>query len=185
MNLDPTYRDDTDASQTLPTSASEAVGDMVNAYPLAAVLTSAAVGAGLVALITLAARDDRAGASNVMRTASRSTRESAGDALDELRAQVGELARKLTAALPSSTDARRASADLGERASDAWSTVREQAQAALDQVAPKLTAATELARANPLWVSVVMGALGALLGSQWLGRGDAPDTDAKEAGAAS
>lgn len=164
---------DADAASTVPTSASEAVNEIVNAYPLAAVLTSAAVGAGLVALITMAARDERANAANVLRTVPRSTRESAGDALDELRAQIAELGRKLTSGLPTPADARRTSADLGEKASDAWTTVREQAQAALDQVAPKITAATDLARANPLWVSVVMGAVGALLGSQVLGRSDA------------
>ena len=163
---------DADAASTVPTSASEAVNEIVNAYPLAAVLTSAAVGAGLVALITMAARDERANAANVLRTVPRSTRETAGDALDELRAQIAELGRKLTSGLPSA-DARRTSADLGEKASDAWATVREQAQAALDQVAPRITAATDLARANPLWVSVVMGAVGALLGSQVLGRSDA------------
>ncbi len=173
MNLD---YPDTEPSATVPTSASEAVNDIVHAYPLAAVLTSAAVGAGLVALITLAARDSRSSVDNVLRTVPRSTRETAGDAMDELRAQIAELGRKLTSSLPTPADARRTSADLGEKASDAWATVREQAHAALDQVAPKITAATELARANPLWVSVVMGAVGALLGSQLLGRGDAAET---------
>jgi ElaB/YqjD/DUF883 family membrane-anchored ribosome-binding protein len=171
MNTDSTYQDATDAVSTVPTSATEAVSDIVNEYPLAAVLTSAAIGAGLIALISMAARDDRPHPSNVLRTAPRSTRESAGDAFDELRAQISDLGRKLTASLPTPTEARRTSADLGEKASEAWSTVRDQAHAAIDQVAPKITAAAELARANPLWVSVVMGAVGALLGSQMLGRG--------------
>lgn len=182
MNLD---YPDTEASTTVPTSASEAVNDIVHAYPLAAVLTSAAVGAGLVALITLAARDNSraSAAANVLRTVPRSTRETAGDALDELRAQIAELGRKLTSGLPTPADARRTSADLGEKASEAWATVREQAHAALDQVAPKITAATELARANPLWVSVVMGAIGALLGSQLLGRSDATAAGADDVSA--
>jgi len=171
MNLDPTYTDDTDASTRVPTSATAAVGDIVNEYPLAAVLTSAAIGAGLIALISMAARDDRTAPSNVLRTVPRSTRESAGDALDELRSQISELGRKLSASLPTPNEARRTTADLGEKASEAWSSVREQAQAALDQVAPKINAAADMARANPLWVSVVMGAVGALLGSQMLGRG--------------
>ena len=178
MNLDPTYTDDADASSSVPTSATEAVNDIVNAYPLAAVLTSAAVGAGLIALLSIAAREDRSGLAPVLRTVPRSTRESAGDALDELRSQITDLGRKLSAALPSSSEARRTSADLGEKASEAWSTVREQAQAALDQVAPKITAAADIARANPLWVSVVMGAVGALLGSQLLGRGHLTDDTA-------
>lgn len=171
---------DADTASTVPTNASEAVNDIVNAYPYAAVLTSAAIGAGLVALITMAARDDRASAANVLRTVPRSTRETAGDALDELRAQIADLGRKLTANLPTPAEARRTSADLGAKATDAWATVREQAHAALDQVAPKITAATELARANPLWVSVVMGAVGALLGSQLLGRSDAAESGSDE-----
>ncbi len=178
MNLDTTYQDSTDASSTLPTSATEAVSDIVNEYPLAAVLTSAAIGAGLIALISMAARDDRPSPSNVLRTVPRSTRETAGDAFDELRAQISELGRKLTTSLPTPSEARRTSADLGEKASEAWSTVRDQAHAAIDQVAPKITAAADLARANPLWVSVVMGAVGALLGSQMLGRGHGTDETA-------
>jgi ElaB/YqjD/DUF883 family membrane-anchored ribosome-binding protein len=185
MNLDPTYTDDTDASANVPTSASEAVSDIVNEYPLAAVLTSAAIGAGLIALISMAARDDRPSPSSVLRTVPRSTRETAGDALDELRAQISDLGRKLTSALPTPNEARRTTADLGEKASEAWSTVREQAQAALDQVAPRISAAADIARANPLWVSVVMGAVGALLGSQLLGRSDASDDVAAKMSSAS
>lgn len=172
-----------DTDPVVPTSTSEAVNDLVNAYPLAAVLTSAAVGAGLVALIALAGRDDRSSVPGVLLTVPRSTRETAGDALDELRAQIADLGRKLTSSLPSPADARRTSADLGDKASDAWTAVRGQAQAALDQVAPKFSAATELARANPLWVSVVMGAVGALLGSQWLGRSNTGETGAEEVSA--
>ena len=175
MNLDPTYTDDSDASANVPTSAAEAVSDIVNEYPLAAVLTSAAIGAGLIALISMAARDDRPSAPSVLRTVPRSTRESAGDALDELRAQISDLGRKLSAALPSPKEARRTTNDVAEKASEAWSTVREQAQAALDQVGPKINAAADIARANPLWVSVVMGAIGALLGSQMLGRSNSTD----------
>jgi ElaB/YqjD/DUF883 family membrane-anchored ribosome-binding protein len=179
MNIDPTYQDAADSSVNMPTSASEAVSDIVNEYPLAAVLTSAAIGAGLIALISMAARDDRPHPSNVLRTVPRSTRETATDAFDELRAQITDIGRKLSAALPSSTEAKRTSTELGEKATEAWSTVREQAQAALDQVAPKITAAADLARANPLWVSVVMGAVGALLGSQLLGRHATDETAAK------
>ncbi len=148
MNLD---YPDTEAAATVPTSATEAVNDIVHAYPVAAVLTSAAIGAGLVALIAVA----------VLWAAHR---------------PIADLGRKLTSHLPTPAEARRTTSDLGEKASDTWATVREQAQAALDQVAPKITAATELARANPLWVSVVMGAVGALLGSQMLGRHDTSDS---------
>jgi ElaB/YqjD/DUF883 family membrane-anchored ribosome-binding protein len=179
MNIDTTYPDDSNASSTVPTSATEAVNDIVNEYPLAAVLTSAAIGAGLIALISMATREERSsGLAPVLRTVPRSTRETAGDAFDELRSQISDLGRKLSAALPSASEARRTSADLGDKASEAWSTVREQAQAALDQVAPKISAAADIARANPLWVSVVMGAVGALLGSQLLGRGHGTDDTA-------
>jgi ElaB/YqjD/DUF883 family membrane-anchored ribosome-binding protein len=171
------------------TSASlEKVNEMVGSYPVTAVLASAAAGAGLIALLALVGRSSAPGvsrsmdyasdlSSNLSKKASRTADGYASRVADDysdLKTQLGDLAKRLTDALPSKREAGSAvDSVIGsatEKAADTWATVREQAQLAMNQIRPQIDATADVARAHPLWSALAVGALGALLGAQFLSR---------------
>jgi ElaB/YqjD/DUF883 family membrane-anchored ribosome-binding protein len=156
-----TEQEHADSSPALTMAAAQ---DMVAGNPVAAVLASAAVGAGLVALLSLMGRDASIPSQIVDKSKAASNR-----AYSNLQAQISELAEMVAAVLPSKGDAQRATNNVSDRASDAWSDVRKQAQSVIDQAAPQVRAATAIARENPMWLALGVGVLGALLGSQMLG----------------
>jgi hypothetical protein len=137
--------------------------------PVAATLVSAAVGAGLVALLLLATRDNSG-----LKSAVASKADMVNDSFSTLRAQVADLAAKVAASLPSRDDVGDAVDSSKSKAQDAASNLRGQAQDLLDKLRPYVGATTDMARANPVWTSVAVGVLGALLGSQLLGS-DSPE----------
>jgi ElaB/YqjD/DUF883 family membrane-anchored ribosome-binding protein len=150
--------------------------DFITGRPVAATLVSAAVGAALVALLLLATRDNAG-----LKSAVSSKVDTVNDSFSSLRAQVADLASKLAASLPSRDDAAVAADASKNEARDAMSALRNQAQDVLDKLRPYVGATTDMARANPVWTSVAIGVLGALLGSQLLGADSAEKADTQSA----
>ena len=78
------------------------------------------------------------------------------------------------AALSARDTARDAAQTARDTAQSAWESVRDQAASVIDTVQPQIsaatTAATKVARENPLWAAVVAGAIGTLIGAQFLGK---------------
>lgn len=148
------------------TPAWDAAHDLVGANPVATIIVSAAAGAGLVALLALANRDSSGPLQSV-----NNLRGAGEKAYDKLQAQLSDLAQVVLAALPSKDDMQRSASAAGDRASDAWGNVREQTRSVLAQVAPKVDATRAMARENPMWVALVVGVIGALVGSLVTGRG--------------
>lgn len=174
------------SSTEMPTTSTEMLNELVVAHPLSAVLASAAVGAGLMALLSLIARDDSPRVSSAMngvgkqrdshaeRYADRSSHavDAAADHYADLKSQIGELAKKLAASLPSRSDADDAMNTASDKAAEVWNSVRKQADDVLGQLRPHMDATAEVARAHPVWTALAVGALGALLGSQITGGGN-------------
>lgn len=154
-------------------NAGRALADFVDRNPLPAVLAAAAAGAGLMALVALTARSDRpASPANAIPLAP--TR--AFD-LDSLKQQIADLAERLGAALPAASSARQHVDATADAIGAGWDAVRQQALdtvGKLGRFEPQATAAIRAARDNPVWTAVIVGALGALLGSQWLGHSAEP-----------
>jgi ElaB/YqjD/DUF883 family membrane-anchored ribosome-binding protein len=154
------------------------VRDFITDRPVAATLASAAVGAGLVAMLLLATRDNSG-----WKAAVASKADTVTDSFSTLRDQVADLASKLAASLPSrdaAADALAAARNQTQnQAQDTAATLRGQAQDLLDKLRPYVGATTDMARAYPLWTSVAVGVLGALLGSQMLGASPAEKVDAQ------
>jgi ElaB/YqjD/DUF883 family membrane-anchored ribosome-binding protein len=165
MALDHETLDETgatdDAVTTMPDTSLDPLGafavdlppqvrDFITDRPVAATLASAAVGAGLVALLLFATRDNSG-----LKSAVSSKVDAAHDSFANLRAQVTDLASKVAATLPSREDA-----------SAAVESSKGKAQDLMDRLRPYVGATSDLARAYPVWTSVAVGALGALLGSQ-------------------
>jgi hypothetical protein len=142
-----------------------ALTDLVERNPIPAVLAAAAAGAGLMALLALMGRRDpepRASMPVVTPLVSR------GIDYDALKQQIADLADRVGRAVP--VDAARQRVETaGDAISEGWSTVRDQALDALGKFEPQATAAIKVARENPVWTALVVGAVGALLGSQMLG----------------
>ncbi len=91
-----------------------------------------------------------------------------------LKDHVVDLVQRVSDAFPSKRQAKSqlqsAQDTVQDTVQSTWNTVRDQASDMIDQVQPQLAAATKVARDNPLWAALIVGALGTLLGSQLLGR---------------
>ena len=98
--------------------------------------------------------------------------QNAGDAARDTAQSAREAARD--AALSARDTARDAAQTARDTAQSAWESVRDQAASVIDTVQPQIsaatTAATKVARENPLWAAVVAGAIGTLIGAQFLGK---------------
>ena len=67
----------------------------------------------------------------------------------------------------------------GDAIADGWNTVRDQALDAFGRFEPQASAAIKAARENPVWSALIVGAVGALIASQMLGKStDEPAADA-------
>lgn len=149
-------------SQATP---ARAFTDMVERNPMPAVLAAAAAGAGLMALVALLARRDPDPFAPVPLVGSR------GLDYDALKRQIADLADRLKNATPVDAAKQRVES-AGDAISDGWNAVRDQALDALGQFEPQASAAIKAARDNPVWTALIVGAVGALVGSQLLARGD-------------
>ncbi len=150
-----------DSSEPRATAA-RALTDMVERNPMPAVLAAAAAGAGLMALVALLARHDPDPLAPVPLVASR------GIDYAALKQQIADLADRVTRAVPVDAAKQRVE-HAGDALADSWGSVREQALKALDRFEPQASAAIKAARENPVWTALIVGAVGALVGSQILG----------------
>lgn len=154
---------------------------IITDHPVGAILAAAALGAGAMALMSLGS------ASDSPRRRVVDAADAADSEVESLKRQVKDLTRRIMADSPSPQVAKRQFSELGERALDAWNEVRGQASGMANDVAgrlrpqvaemagrirPGVDAATDLAKENPLWVGLAMGALAAFLGSRVLGHSD-------------
>ena len=152
-----------DSAKATARDAMASLNDMVVSNPVPAALTAAAVGAGLMALLALMSRPERYPSTTIPVGSPR------GLDIDALKSQIADLADRLTRSLPKDAAKQRID-DASDALADSWSGVRDQALDVLGKLQPQATAAVNLARENPIWTAIVMGAVGALLGSQLLGR---------------
>lgn len=154
-----------------PHASTRTLTDFVERNPVPAVLAAAAAGAGLMALLSLMARREPDPLAPVPLVTSR------GVDFEALRRQIAAIADRLSTAAP--VDAARQRAEhAGENIADGWSAVRDQALDALHRFEPQASAAIKAARENPMLTALVVGAVGALVGSQLLGK---PSETAPEA----
>ena len=99
---------------------------------------------------------------------------------DALKRQIADLSDRLSERVANAAPVDAARQRVGQATdaiADGWSTVRDQALEALDRFEPQATAAIKVARENPVWTALIVGAVGALIGSQMLsGKPEAPAT---------
>ena len=168
MPLDTTQTDTLDELAAFghpaePSASARALTDLVERNPVPAVLAAAAAGAGLMALVALMSRRDPEPIAPVVPTVT-----SRGIDYDALKRQIAEIADRISKVTPVDTAKQRV-ADAGDAITDGWNTVRDQALDALGRFEPQASAAIKVARENPVWTALIVGAVGALIGSQMLG----------------
>ena len=153
---------------TEPALSARALTDLVERNPIPAVLAAAAAGAGLMALVTLMARrDSEPFDAKPAKPAVPTTTTRAND-FDGLKQQIADLVDRLSKTAPVDAAKQRAER-AGDAIADGWGAVRDQALDALDRFEPQASAAIKVARENPVWTALIVGAVGALVGSQMLG----------------
>jgi hypothetical protein len=145
----------------LPTSQEsklQSLRDLVSQHPLAALAASAAVGAGVMALI--AAVSARRDASPMAALNSQ-----AGDTYSDLRDQLGKLVDRLSGAVPSKDTISQTASDFGAEASKVIDKASDAAKRTFRSATEAGWNATEAAKAHPLITSLVLGAIGTVLAS--------------------
>lgn len=158
-------------------------------HPMAAALIAAAAGAGLMGLLTLAMRDSSSNSnsstsSSIPASIDRAERAvsdvATRDDLADLRDQLTKWASGLLAAAPSRGDAKRQVADASDNVTTIWNEVRDQAtglaadlaqrvrsqvEDTADRLRPKVSAAVDLAKDNPIWLGAALAGLTAIVGA--------------------
>jgi len=151
-------------AHTEPGDATRALTDLVERNPIPAVLAAAAAGAGLMALVAMMGRRDPGPLAPVPLVSPRVID------YEGLKQQIADLADRVSRAVP--VDAAKQRVDnASDAVADGWATVRDQALDALGKFEPQASAAIKVARENPVWTALIVGAVGALVGSQMLGGG--------------
>ncbi len=153
-----------------PAAPTRALTDLVERNPIPAVLAAAAAGAGLMALVTLMARRDPEPLGAVAAVPPVPPIASRAHDFDAFKQQIADLVDRLSKAAPLDAAKQRAE-HAGDAVADGWRTVRDQALDAFDRFEPQASAAIKVARENPVWTALIVGAVGALVGSQMLGGG--------------
>ncbi len=143
-------------------AANHTLTDFVERNPFPAVLAAAAAGAGLMALASLMMRREPDPLAPVPLVSSR------GLDYESLRQQIADLVDRLGQATPVDAAKHRVE-QAGDAIADGWGSLRDQALDALGRFEPQASAAAKVARENPLLTALVVGAVGALVGSQMLG----------------
>lgn len=144
----------------------QALADFVDRNPLPAVLTAAAAGAGVMALLSLMSRQD-ADQARVPRAPS-AIATTRGLDFAALVQQMASLTDRLGEAVPTAA-AKQQLGEAGDAIAEGWGALRQHALdavAPLSRFEPQATAALKVARENPVWTALLVGALGAVLGSQ-------------------
>lgn len=157
--------------------------ETVAEHPMTSALMAAAAGAGMMALLSLTMRSGR---SSSQVTAPAVTAPSLPDVatrndLADLRDQVSRWLNDISDAAPSRGDVKRNVEDATDSVVNTWNEVRDQATElaqrvksqvgdTADRLRPKLNAAVELAKDNPMWLGVAIAAIGALVGASALAK---------------
>jgi ElaB/YqjD/DUF883 family membrane-anchored ribosome-binding protein len=143
----------------LPTSApdekSRTLSELVAQHPLVAVAASAAVGAGVMALIAIGSRQRDTPAHGLGAEAS--------EKVSAIQSQLSELFARLTDSLPSKADVSQAAGHLGDKATKAYNGALNGAKHSLHEVSAAGANVTHTAAAHPLLTSLILGALGTVL----------------------
>lgn len=146
----------------------------ISDHPMTAALVAAAAGAGLMGLMMLAMRSSPSPAQQLAERATPSA--ATRDDLAQLRNQFTGWARDMMAAARSRGEVKQAASDAGDTLSTTWTDVREQAsdlaqrvrsqvEGTADKLRPKVNAAVDLAKENPLWLGIAAAALAAVIGA--------------------
>ena len=155
-------------------------------HPMTAALIAAAAGAGLMGLLTLALRGSSSASSS--EAPAQRVQRAVSDAatrtdLADLRDQLAKWASDLLNAAPSRGDVQRNVVQASESVAETWNEVREQAtglaadlaqrvrsqvEGTADRLRPKVTAAVDLAKDNPIWLGAAIATIGAVLGASLL-----------------
>ena len=155
-------------------------------HPMTAALIAAAAGAGLMGLLTLALRGSSSASSS--EAPAQRVQRAVSDAatrtdLADLRDQLAKWASDLLNAAPSRGDVQRNVVQASESVAETWNEVREQAtglaadlaqrlrsqvEDTADRLRPKVTAAVDLAKDNPIWLGAAIATIGAVLGASLL-----------------
>lgn len=147
----------------LPTPAqagnSLTLSELIAEHPLVAVAASAAVGAGVMALIAASTRPHATPAHG------HRIGNDVSEKVSQLQAQLGELFSRLTESLPSKGEVNRAAGNLGDQASKAFNGALNGARHSLHGVSSAGVNVTQTALAHPLLTSLVLGAVGTVLAS--------------------
>lgn len=152
-------------------------------HPMTSALMAAAAGAGMMALLSLTMRSGR---SSSQVTAPSVTAPSLPDVatrndLADLRGQMSRWLKDISDAAPSRGEVKRNVEDATESVVNTWNEVRDQATElaqrvksqvgdTADRLRPKLNAAVDLAKDNPMWLGVAIAAIGALVGASALAK---------------
>ena len=173
MSNDPTDTPDELAAFGHPTGPAASARTLIERNPVPAVLAAAAAGAGLMALVALMSRRDPDPLAPVSLVAPRGI---GGIDFDALKQQIADLADSIKRATPVDT-AKESVERAGVRVADGWSTLRDQALDALGRFEPEAGAAIKAVRENPVWTALIVGAVGALVASQLLGKTEGASTE--------
>ncbi len=151
-------------------------------HPMTSALIAAAAGAGLMGLLTLALRDSSSAAPTQRMQRAVSDAATRTD-LADLRDQLTKWASDLLDATPSRGDVKRNVSQASDSVADTWNEVREQAtglaadlaqrvrsqvEDTADRLRPKVTAAVDLVKDNPMWLGAAIATIGAVVGASLL-----------------
>ena len=151
-------------------------------HPMTSALIAAAAGAGLMGLLTLALRDSSSAAptQRMQRAVSdAATRTDLADLRDQLTTWTSDLLDDT----PSRGDVKRNVSQASDSVADTWNEVREQAtglaadlaqrvrsqvEDTADRLRPKVSAAVDLVKDNPMWLGAAIATIGAVVGASLL-----------------
>jgi phytoene dehydrogenase-like protein len=150
--------------------APQTLSELVAQHPLVAIAASAAVGAGVMALIAAVSHRREPAGSPL-----ESLHAQGGDAYADLRSQLGKLIDRLSASLPSRQAASQTVGDFGAQASKVIDKASGAAKQTFRSASDAARSATETAKAHPLITSLVLGALGTVIASLGAAAQGSPD----------
>lgn len=138
----------------------QTLSELVAQHPLVAIAASAAVGAGVMALIAAASHRRESAGGRLS-----SLHGQANDVYGELRGQLGKLVERLSASLPTKSAASQTATDFGAQASKVIDKASDAAKQTFRSATEAGWNATQTAKAHPLITSLVLGAIGTLIAS--------------------
>jgi len=151
--------------------------EVVATHPVGTLVASAAVGVGLMALLSSASHRSSA---RQQGPAAAPVPAQPHASYADLQVQLTQLVRNMAQMLPSKAEARQIVDDkaqpAGKEATRTWGQLADEAEQVVRNLTPGMHTASQAAREHPVATAVVVGALGALAASWVLGResADAP-----------